>query len=87
MATREITLEWNKGDVSQYFEQCLKLISAKPICCKFVLEYPEGVQLPDSKSLTNYEEDSSKSSLPQDHNTERGLSQISPTEENLRFAQ
>ena len=34
-------------NVYQYF-QCLKSISGKPICCKFVLEYPGEVQLPNN---------------------------------------
>ena len=52
MAEREVLnikpVVVSTGDnVHQYF-RCLKSLSEKLICCKLVLEYPEGVQLPNN---------------------------------------
>ena len=47
MAVREVIIKC-KRDVSTYIHQhfpCLRSIN-EPFCCKFLLECPEGVQLP-----------------------------------------
>ena len=50
MAVREVTIECRLDvscNVHHYFP-CLKSIrDTAPVCCKFVLEYSEEIQLPD----------------------------------------
>lgn len=91
MAVREFEVTFKCRDnvsanVRQYFP-CLESINdATPICCKFVLEYAEGVQLPDSLPDTieekfNIDFESYLSKGRNLHNAE-----VSPAaDENLRF--